>query len=468
VQPGLTLLSDADKAAAHASSLDILAQIGVRVDSAPARQVLRRAGARFLSDDRAVFPPELVAWALAAAPRTVTLHDRRGAPAFTLGRDRTRFGIGVTNLYYEDPLTGEIAPFSRAHLAASVRLGHALPEYDVVSTVGVLQDEPPGRADLVATLEMAAHTTKPLVLLISDPAQFVPALDLLAAVSGCDGDRPFVLPYVNPITPLVLNTETTDKMAASIERGLPVIFSNYGMAGASTPISPLRTLVLLNAELLAGLMFSQAVRAGAGIVLGSLPAYFDMRTMVDFYDPRSMLVGLGCAEMLAWYGLPHAGTSGSGNGWGPDVIAAGGLWFNHLVAALGGAGLVPFVGGNLGSKVFSPATVVLGAEVIAQARAFAEGLAQGDASGLLEEVAAAGPGGSFLDSADTLRRLRTGYHSSRIFPHYGLEKWEEVGRPAAERRLREATGEIMRGAEGPEDMEEILARGAGWMVSRGW
>ena len=71
------------------------------------------------------------------------------------------------------------------------------------------------------------------------------------------------------------------------------------MAGASTPITPLRALALLNAELLAGLVFSQAVRPGAPVVLGSLPAYFDMRTMVDFYDPRSMLINLACAEMMA-------------------------------------------------------------------------------------------------------------------------------------------------------------------------
>ncbi len=223
----------------------------------------------------------------------------------------------------------------------------------------MLQDVPVERADLVATLETAANTTKPLVLLVSDPAQFTPCLDLLETLAGRLADRPFVLPYVNPITPLVLNAETTDAMTAAIERGLPVIFSNYGMAGASTPILPLRALALLTAELLAGLVFSQAVRLGAPIVLGSLPAYFDMRTMVDFYDPRSMLVNLACAEMMAHYGIPHVGTSGSGNGWGPDVIAAGMTWFNHLVSVVGQAGLVPFVGGNFGSKVFSPASVVL-------------------------------------------------------------------------------------------------------------
>jgi trimethylamine---corrinoid protein Co-methyltransferase len=459
VQPKLTLLPDADKAAAHASSLDILGRVGLRVDSPAARQILRRAGARFIAEDRCTLPSELVASALASAPRAVAVYNRRGALAFTLGRDSTRFGIGVTNLYYEDPLSGAIAPFTRAHLAASVRLGHALPEYDVISTLGVLQDEPVGRADLVATLETVANTTKPLVLLVSDPAQFVPALDLVAEVSGAPDGRPFILPYVNPITPLVLNAETTDKLTAAIERGLPVIFSNYGMAGASTPMSPLRTLTLLNAELLAGLVFAQAVRPDAPVILGSLPACFDMRTMVDFYDPRSFLINLACAEMMGWYGLPHAGTSGSGNGWGPDVIAAGELWFNHLVSATGGAGLVPFVGGNLGSKVFSPATVVLGAEVIAQAQVFAEGFAPEDAGGQLGEITAVGPGGSFLESPDTLWRLRTGYHSSRLFPNYGLEKWEELGRPSAEQRLREATAELMAHARPPEDRDAVLERG---------
>jgi trimethylamine--corrinoid protein Co-methyltransferase len=466
VQPKLSLLSEEDRQSVHAASLAILAQVGVRVDSPAARPPLRRAGARFVTEDHCRIPAEAVAQALVAAPRRVPVYDRLGALAFTLGDSPARFGIGVTNLYCEDPLTGEIAPFTRKDMAAAVRLGHSLPEYDVVSTVGILQDEPVDRADLLAALETVANTTKPLVLLVSDPAQFGPALDLLTAVSAADPARPFVLPYVNPITPLVLNAETTDKMAVAIERGVPVIFSNYGMAGASTPMSPLRTLALLDAELLAGLVFSQALRPGAPVILGSLPAWFDMRTMVDYYDPRSMLVSLACAEMLAWYGLPHAGTSGSGNGWGPDVIAAGELWFNHLVSAAGGAGLVPFVGGNLGSKVFSPATVVLGAEVIAQVRIFAAGLEQADAAGLIEEIAAAGPGGSFLESPDTLRRLRTGYHSSPVFGHFGFEKWQELGRPSAERRLRDTTVELMARARPPENQGEILARGVGWMRSR--
>jgi trimethylamine--corrinoid protein Co-methyltransferase len=53
-----------------------------------------------------------------------------------------------------------------------VRLGGALPSFDVVSTVGVIQDVEPELSDLYATLEMMANTIKPLVILVSAEDSF--------------------------------------------------------------------------------------------------------------------------------------------------------------------------------------------------------------------------------------------------------------------------------------------------------
>ena len=106
----------------------------------------------------------------------------------------------MTNLYYQDPLSDALEPFTRRHMAISVRLGNQLPHYDVISTIGILQDYPPETADLYAVLEMAANTTKPLVMLISDERLFPKALDLLEHLHGDLADRPFVVPYFNPIT----------------------------------------------------------------------------------------------------------------------------------------------------------------------------------------------------------------------------------------------------------------------------
>ena len=119
-----------------------------------------------------------------SAPSVVDIYSRNGEIAFRLGPGRTRFGIGVTSLYYQEPTSGEISQFSRTHMTSIVRLGQRLPNYDVISTIGIVQALSPEIADLYAVLEMTANTTKPLVVLISEENLFVPALDLLEHLHG--------------------------------------------------------------------------------------------------------------------------------------------------------------------------------------------------------------------------------------------------------------------------------------------
>jgi trimethylamine--corrinoid protein Co-methyltransferase len=459
VRPQLTVLDQEQIDQIHESSLRILSSIGVRVDSEHAARLLARATGSSPADDRRLrIPRELVEWALEAAPSAVDVYDRRGNPAFRLP-GQARFGIGVTALYYQDALTDEVTPFTRKHMEAMVRLGSALSSYDVVSTVGIVQDVPANVSDLYATLEMMANTAKPLVVLVSDEGAFPAVLDLLESLHGDLAARPFVVPYFNPITPLVVNAGTFDKMVATAERGLPFIYSNYGMAGASMPITPGGALVVLNAELLAGLVLSQLIKERTPVILGSLPAFFDMKGMGSFYDPQSYLIDLACAEMMAHYRLPHAGTSGSGMGWGADLIASGHQWLNHLVSCAGKVGLVPFVGDNLGSKAASPALIVYANEVIAQARLFAQGFALDDVSAALDEIAQVGPGGNFLTSDLTLKLFRRAYYRSDIFPSLTLEEWRARGCPRAEDRVRDYTRQLLEQLPAPDDHADLMAQG---------
>ena len=82
------------------------------------------------------------------------------------------------------------------------------------------------------------------VLLVSDETQFPAVLDMFEMLHGDLAARPFVLPYFNPVSPLVVNEGTADKLKVAVERGLPIIYSNYSMAGASTPLTPAGTLEL--------------------------------------------------------------------------------------------------------------------------------------------------------------------------------------------------------------------------------
>jgi trimethylamine--corrinoid protein Co-methyltransferase len=408
----------------------------------------------------------LVRWALDVAPSSVDIHDRRGDPAFRIGEGaETRFGIGVTALNYQDPMTDEITQFTRKHMEHTVRLGETLPSFDAISTVGVVQDIASDQSDIYGTLEMVANSTKPLVVLVSQEDRFPAVLDLLEHLHGDLASKPFVIPYFNPVTPLVINQGTIDKMLVTIDRGLPFIYSDYGMAGTTTPITPAGILALLNAELLAGLVLSQLRKEGTPIILGMLPAFFDMRWMANFYDSISYLLNLACAEMMAFYGLPHCGTSGSGMGWGADLIAGGHQWANHLVSCLGKVGLAPFVGDTLGSTTISPAVIVYANEVIAQTRRLAAGFAMDDSSVAIDDIAEVGPAGNFLMAASTLEHYRTAYFESAIFPNLTVEEWQQQGCPKADERLRSYTRELLEGLEPPDDHDDLVARGDAFIHS---
>jgi trimethylamine---corrinoid protein Co-methyltransferase len=230
-------------------------------------------------DGRTVrIPAELVEWAIKVAPRQIQIYDRKGNPQFQIGgaEDRTRFGIGVTALFYQEPETDTPVEFQRRHMQDMVRVGNQLPHYDMVSTIGIVRDVEDYLTDLVGSLEHFANGIKPMVLLCSDEHKFDDVLRMFETLHGGDlGEKPFIIPYFNPVSPLVMNEGTVDKMKIAIERGLPVVVSNYSLSGATTPITPAGTIAVLLAELLAGLVIGQLYKEGAPMLLGMLPVYLE-------------------------------------------------------------------------------------------------------------------------------------------------------------------------------------------------
>jgi len=468
LKPEINVMTPEQKDKVHHDALKILEETGINVDEQVARKRFEKALGKTSKDLRIRIPRETVQWAIDTAPSCIQIHDRTGANCFELKGDGTQeavFGIGVTNLHYQDPMDNNIMPFTRNHMTRAVNLGHQLNSFDFISTPGIIQDMPPEKSDVYGVLELMANTTKPFMMLISSWDSFLPALDLCEHLHGDLSTQPFIMPYVNPITPLVLNSETTMKMDASIRRGLPFVFSNYGMSGATCPITPAGTLALLTAELLAGLVYSQLVKEGSPIILGSLPAAFDMKHAGSFYSPQTLLLNLTCAEMMTYYNIPHCGTSGSGNGWGADLLASTTLSINHFTSCLGKVGMVPFVGGNFDSLVFSPELVVYSDDLIQQSRTFASGFSLEDDSVGFSDISAIGPGGNYLMSGLTAAHFRESQFSSNIWPFLTLDKWKEMGEIKAGKILNTKTCDLLNNSEQtrPDDHGDILSKGESYL-----
>ncbi len=469
VRPHLQLLSPEQMNEVHRYSVEILEKTGVRVESDSALKTFKESGAVRIKNDIIYISGELINHAVKVAPPNIEIFKRNGESAFHLGEKQgqeTFFGIGVTNIYYQDIESNRLQLFTRKHMQHSTRMGNLLDNYDILSTIGIPNDVQVESSDLYSTLDMYANTEKPLVLLISGENKINDVLEMISYLHGNISNRPFCIPYVNLITPLVLNASTTDKMISAINNDLPLMFSNYCMYGGTSPATSGGTLALLNAELLAGLVFSQLVKEGSKIILGSLPAAFNMSSMGSYYTPYSYLLNLACAEMMHYYEIPHCGTSGSNNGRGADLPASENLWVNHLSSCLGKVGCAPFVGGTFESMAFSPTMVVLSNHIIGEARKFAGGFTLDDESVNLDEIQKVGPGGNYFTSEQTLGLLNKKVNEVELWKAVNIEQWEKQNMPKAEDELIDLTMDIYNRAQMPaEDSKDITGRGESFIKS---
>jgi trimethylamine--corrinoid protein Co-methyltransferase len=461
VDPKIQVLSKEQIERVHNYSIQILENIGIKVESKRARDFFASTGTTKIDGELVYIQREMVDQAIKTAQSEISIFNQHGDLAFQLGNEHsTRFGIGVTNTNYQDVVTDKIDVFKRKHTKEGVRLGDLLDNFDMISTIGIPFDVPTEQLDLLNSLDLYANTSKPLVILVSEGKRMDDVFKLLSFLHGDISSKPFIIPYFNPITPLVLNEDTTDKMFSTIEYGLPISYSNYSMYGGTTPMTEGGTLALMNAELLAGLVFSQIVKEGTPIILGSLPAGFNMVTMGSYYSPSSYLINLSCAEMMNYYHIPHCGTSGSGTGFGPDLLAAGDLWLNHLTSCMGKVGMAPFVGGNFDSTAFSPTTVVMSDYIIGKSRSFSKGFVLNDETVNLQEMGSIGHGGNYLTSGQTLDALGSFGQSNALWPSMSLETWQGRGNPTPKKMLKNYTKILLEQAGTKSaEVEDVIKKG---------
>jgi len=469
-RPRLQLLSEEQKKVIHNYSIGILENTGIKVESKKALEIFKKSNAVTVESEVVYIQADLVNHAIKVAPSNVEIYKRNGDFAFNLGKNQgveTYFGIGVTNTYFQDIESSWVEPFTRKHMQHSTMLGDMLGNYDMVSTLGIPSDVNAKQSDLYSTLDMYANTKKPLILLISESKTIEDVFELLSFLHGDISEKPFSIPYFNPITPLVLNKSTTDKMIASINMRLPIMYSNYIMYGGTSPISEGGSLALLNAELLAGLVFGQLVKEGSAMILGSLPAAFNMTTMGSYYTPSSYLLNLACAEMMNYYEIPHCGTSGSSNAWRADLLASGDLWQNHLSSCIGKVGCAPFVGGNFDSMAFSPTTVVLSNHIIGVAKKFSKGFTINDETVNPGEINEVGHGGNYFTTEQTLASISELNTESAIWPPLTLDQWKMQGMPETEKILIDHTKELYSTAKKAVDENMyIIDNGEDFIVNK--
>jgi trimethylamine--corrinoid protein Co-methyltransferase len=352
--------------------------------------------------------------------------------------------------------------FTLEATAESTRLADALPNIDFVATPGVTrpsEDLPLHVVNQSEFLAMVTNTTKPLMPLIAGGPELADVYDMAEVVAGGAErlrERPFLVPYLNSVSPLLFNPETLDKLFVAVDRGMPVCCQAAPQVGATGPVTIAGTLVVSAAETLAGLVLAQLRRPGTPFVSGTVPFIMDMRFgTVTAGGPDGVRFMLAMAQLCRRWGLPLVGMSFGGDAKDADEQAALETGFYGFGTVLGGVDLVFDAGCIEGGLLFSPELLVIADELAGMTRRAVEPIEVSDDTIALDVIRAVGPGNVFLGEAHTLAHFRELW-APRLLSWEGRLPWETAGSPTLRARAREQVFRLWETHEVPPLPDEQL------------
>jgi trimethylamine--corrinoid protein Co-methyltransferase len=288
-------------------------------------------------------------------------------------------------------------------------------------------------------------------------------LELGYTIAGSEAaykERPFINHHYCPVvSPLTMDTESTEAVIYLTEKGLPVYGTIVPNAGLTSPMSLLGTLVLGNAEFLALACLTQMIRPGAPMIYAVLSTVADMRS--GAYASGAIETGLlqmGHTMMARFYNVPSGGYIGLTNAQTTDAQSGYETGMNTTAALLAGADLFN-MGGLLGGLMaFDFAKAVMDNEIAMMLKQVKKGIRFSEeelCTGLIKEI---GPGGNYLEAMHTKEHMRDVAFFPKVASREVRAQWQVSGQHDARERAVEVANRILSKENPARFSEELDAR----------
>ena len=449
MRPRLEPLTRDELDTIHGATLRVLETVGIRVLDPEAAGLLHDAGASVDASSGLVRASEsLIREWTSAAPRRFKLYGRNPKHVLSFGEGNTYLSPVGTAVGVED-LEGDFRPAVLEDVERFHRLADALPHLDHASWAVWPRDVPEESAHAYLMLSGFRNATKPVDGYNLGRERTRQTIEMAAIVAGGRDalvERPLLLGFANPVSPLMLNRETTEGLIEYARHGQPTTIPPECMSGGTSPATLAGLLVQQNAEILLSVAIAQLARRGAPVLYGSASTIMDMRTGgVALGAPEAGLVMVATAQLARYYGIPSRGTGGNTEAITPDYQAGAETTSTLLLAALAGFDFIYDAAGSIESSLSAGyVKLLLDHEMCGEVRRILSGIDVNDETLAVDAIRAVGPGRAFLGHPHTLRHFRTEHYSPRLFhrsPRSALARGEKSVWGKARARCEEILAE---------------------------
>ncbi len=293
----------------HLATLDVLWNIGVKVESEEAREIFYSHGCTLNRETNIVkIPAYLVEDALRSIPKTFRACGRNPENDWLNEGNRTgfvNFGEAVRMI---DPYSRELRKPLKQDVDDVTRFCEAMDQIIIFERAIGPSEVDPDVAQVHIAESFYNYSTKHAYIGMNRPENMRAVAKMGYVVAGGEDkfrERPLFSQSSDPVSPLVHSKGATDTLLEAIRLGVPAKINSMGLAGGTTCVHLASTLVTHNAEILSMLVLSQLVKKGHPMVYGTSTTMIDLRTTVACVGtPELALFSAAVAKLSQFYNLP--------------------------------------------------------------------------------------------------------------------------------------------------------------------
>lgn len=443
VRPGLEgglyrPLSPGDLDRIHRAVLDLLETVGFGNAIPSCVQALTSVGAIYSEDKRIRFPRGLVLDTIRNAARGFTLHGQDARHDMLVQGSRVHYGTAGAAVHVVDVEKREYRESLLQDIYDAARLVEGLDNIHFFQRPMVARDMvDPADLDLNTLYACVMGTTKHVGVSFTVAENVAPALDMLHAIAGGEANfraRPFVSNsncFVVP--PMKFAEDACGVLEACVEGGIPILLLSAGQAGATAPVAIAGAVVQAVAEVLAGLVYVNALKPGHPAIFGTWPFVSDLRTgAMSGGSAEQALLTAACAQMAQFYDLPGGSAAGMADSKLPDIQSGFEKGITNVMAGLSGLNLVYESAGMHASLLgFCLESLIVDNDMLGMCQRCVRGIEVTDENlsvATISDVCLNGPG-HYLGNEQTLALMQTEYFYPAVGDRFSPKEWNEKGRP---------------------------------------
>jgi len=436
-------ISTAEVERIHQASLEVLAEVGVKIGHPAIRKLLLEAGASEGNDSVLFLPPELVQTALERAPASVYFQDLEGCRMEVKQGATPLFWAGNAMYYVRGAQRREL---TREFYVEFCRVANQLPHLHAIVGTNI-SDYPPAARDFVGFRAMAENTQKHLRPVIFTPKGVEAILEMADVLLDGKSVRqhPILSFGFTSVSPLRWSDSALEVFRVSSGHGIPLMVNSEVISGTTGPVTLAGTLVLANAEDLSGITIAQLLEPGRPVVFNlGFSHIFDMRVAETLTgSPEGSLIAAAGNALARFHGLPSASWM-STESKAADPQASYEKTLLGLLHALGGVNLIWGIGNLDATLALCPEQAVIDDEIAAGILRAWRGIQVDEEHLAVAVIKQLAHQADYLGSEHTLNHYREELLISKLLSRERHAIWEKAGSKRLQERAEERVQSLLK------------------------